>query len=105
MLDFKDIFLTSSTQEKYRQEEIHFLPLNPSFIALLSGHLQITYQENDTVENTCFADSKELMADYRTTFSQKDVINYILIQMEDKPISKERLQIKMPENPMEFFKK
>lgn len=103
LLHFKDVFMTSSMQEKYSREELHSLAIKPSFIVLLSDRMKITYKNNVSVENTCFADSRELMADYRTTFSRDDILTYIMREIENYPFYTDHFEIKVPENASVFF--
>ncbi len=103
LLHFKDVFMTSSMQEKYSREELHSLAIKPSFIILLSDRMKITYKNDLSVENTCFADSRELMAEYRTTFSNDDIMSYILKEIKGTSIYTEHIKIKVPENAVEFF--
>lgn len=103
LLHFKDIFLTLSMQEKYSLEELLSLSIQPSFIESISNRLQIVYENSASEDNTCYADSRKLRAEYRTTFSRDDILTYVFRKIQDYPIYAEQLRIKMPENASVFF--
>ena len=100
---FDDVFVTGSIQKKYRHEELLSLPIQPSFIELISNRLQILYKSRTSEDNTCYADSRELRADYRTTFSRDDILTYIMRGIENYPFYTEHFEIKVPENASVFF--
>lgn len=103
LLHFDDVFLTASIQKKYCQDELLSLSIQPSFIELISNRLQIIYKSHSSEDNTCYTDSRELRADYRTTFSRDDILTYIMRGIENYPFYTEHFEIKVPENASVFF--
>ncbi len=75
----------------YAIEDLYTLQLAPLFIEKIANHFKLTYVDYREAEsNLCFAESNELRAEYRITFSKTDVLNNIFLQLPGETFNLER---------------
>ncbi|MGH1433553.1 MAG: hypothetical protein ACRBG0_03740 [Lewinella sp.] len=94
-----EIFISQSGIYNYSVEVLYTLKLNPVFIEKMTCHFKLTCLESQGVEsNLCFANNKEVSADYRITFSKADVLNNIFFQLSAEAFNLEKEEVVFKED-------
>ena len=80
-----DIFVKRDDRSLYSIQELVNLDIKADFVERLSQHFQIPYRPNRTKEhNLCYANSPRIRFEYKTTFSEADIINHLYHTLNQK---------------------
>ena len=74
-----EIFGNTANQSMYSRDELLSLDVKMEFVKRLAQFYDIPYMSDDNDEhNLCFANSSAVRFEYKSTFSKKDIITYLL---------------------------
>lgn len=77
-LKLQDIFIVPSNQRRYTKQELFGLKISSQFIDDMEAWLGLSYWESHPPEgNLCFANTRDVRAEFRTVFSKTDIIYLI----------------------------
>lgn len=81
-----EIFIKKTNTSIYSRDELSSLDIKKEFIQRLAQYYDIPYSMNGTKENNvCYANSSCIRFEYKLTFSEKDIIAYLLsVLKQDK---------------------
>lgn len=82
--------------------------INPRVITYFGSTLGLLYlSENEIIGNVCFANSDEIRSDFKTTFTESDILEYVYgcLQSDGIRVTKtlDTIQLKFPKNKEEFW--
>ena len=94
-----EIFIALPGKHIYSESELLSLKLKPSFIKKMASLFNLTYMDDSMAEsNLCFAESKEMRPEYRTTFSKADLLKNIFSQSSGESVNVEQDEVVFGEN-------
>lgn len=103
-IKLQEIFIAEAEQSVYRKKDLFKLKIKPDFSNVLAARLNLRYLENDSAEsNLCFANKKEVRAEFRTTFNKMDIIHYVSSFITKVTVDLGKVEIPLPENAAAFW--
>tara|TARA_R110002012_G_scaffold298431_1_gene496871 strand:- start:44680 stop:44985 length:306 start_codon:yes stop_codon:yes gene_type:complete len=74
-----EIFGNTANRSMYSRDELLSLDVKMEFVQRLAQYYEIPYMSDGNNEhNLCFANSGAVRFEYKSTFSKKDIITYLL---------------------------
>lgn len=74
-----EIFGNTTNRSRYSRDELLSLDVKMEFVQRLAQYYEIPYMSDGNDEhNLCFANSGAVRFEYKSTFSKKDIITYLL---------------------------
>lgn len=90
-MKLSEIFIPLSDKTTYSLRELSALNLQSDFIKRMAAEFDLIYADDAVDEsNLCFAESKEVRPEYRTTFRKVDVIEYIFTRFSTPTVNMEQ---------------
>ena len=88
--------------------EENILELNPQIMTVFSKKVGLVFiLDNETIGNTCFANSQEIRNDFKTTFTISDILEFTFACLKAEMKGTEQIDtiaLKLPKNQEEFWK-
>jgi hypothetical protein len=104
VLPLREIFIPESGRWVYPKAKLPELELHEAFIGNMIGRLGIFYKGNSGTEsNVCFANSRDLRPEFRTSFRKTDVIYYLSAFLPGSDVNLESDEVPFPENVAAFW--
>ncbi|UMB59525.1 hypothetical protein MHL31_10585 [Lutibacter sp. A80] len=68
--------------------------------------LGLTYLENTDLQgNLCFVNNSEVLSEFKTVFTKKDIIRYVISSLNKTIFDSEKDEIQLPINAHNFWEK
>lgn len=104
VIPLREIFIPEPNRWVYPKAMLPALGLHDAFIADITGQLGLMYGESSgNKSNVCFANSRDLRPEYRTTFEKADLAHYICAFLPGEDANLESDEIPFPENAAAFW--
>ena len=87
----------------FTSRELFSLKLSADFIDHLCERLKLDFDETTANGNVCFADSREVRADFRTSFNKLDIINFIAREHPERKTYFSTTEFSLPEDALSFW--
>ena len=83
-----EIFGNTANRSMYSRDELLSLDIKMEFVKRLAQFYDIPYMSDGNNEhNLCFANSGAVRFEYKSTFSKKDIITYLLSTLKQDTTS------------------
>ena len=103
-LTLQRIFIAQPDKRLYSKQELFDLKLHADFLNEMADRLELNYDESEsTASSVCFANSKEVRPEFRTIFSRKDIIQYVVACLKKNCFELDSDEIPFPMNVSAFW--
>jgi 5-formyltetrahydrofolate cyclo-ligase len=102
-LKLTEIFQAPNGSQQLTMTQLFELNFQPAFIEMLTKQLGLPFVDSPEEGNVCYAESRALRADYRSTFSRADVLDIIRPQLWQQRIDLQQQKVVVPDHQDSFF--
>lgn len=99
-----EIFIRKPECHIYTVDELSILRLKNAFIQRLADRFDLSYVEDtDNSNDLCYAENREIRPEYRNTFSRREVLDIVLLQVCNPVVDLEADEVEFPTDARSFF--